>query len=167
MAKISVDMRGVTSGFDPLPLGSFAAEVEKVEQTLSKQQKPMLKFTYNIVHEGFEGRKAFGYASLQADALFNLHEFMLATGNYDEETLDAKLNFDDQDFVGMEVAVVMAPYKRNNGKMGTSCDAIIPSEQATGASGVPLPADDDEMETSAPEDIEGIFGGMQASADGE
>jgi hypothetical protein len=163
VAKIKVDMRGVKSGFDALPIGSYAAEVEKVEQTISKQQKPMLKFTYNITHDGFEGRKAFGYASLQADALFNLHEFMLASGYADEEELDNELEFDDQDFLGFQVAVVMVPYKRDNGEMGTSCDAILPVEQATGPSGQPLPSG--EVETSAPEDVASIFSGMQAAGD--
>ena len=162
MTKISVDMRGVTSGgFDPLPIGSYAAVVEKAEVGPSKKGNPMVTLTFDITHEGFEGRKAFYYPSLLPTALFNLHGFMLATGHYDEDDLNAKLEFDDQDFVGMAVAVVMVPYERDNGEMSTSCDTIIPVEQATGATGQPLPSSA-AGESDTPKDVEAIFGGMQA-----
>jgi len=162
VAKISVDMRGVKSGFETLPIGSYAATVEKVEQLQSKKGNPMLKITFDITHEGFEGRKAFSYSSLLPTALFNLHGFMLATGIYDEEELDAELEFDDQDFIGMQVAVVMVPYERDNGEMATSCDALITVEQATGPSGQPLPESQTSPDSN-PKDVDEIFGGMQTN----
>ena len=161
VAKISVDMRGVKSGFEALPIGSYAAAVKKVEQTLSKKGNPMLKISFEITHDGFDGRTAQYFPSLLPTALFNLHGFMLATGEYDEDILDAQLEFDDQDFIGMAVAVVMVPYKRDNGEMSTSCDTIIPVEQATGPTGEPLPSSD-AGEADTPKDVEAIFGGMQA-----
>lgn len=130
MAKISVNLQKTSLSFEPMPLGSYTATITEVESTLSKQQKPMLAVHLAITWPGFEGRTAYLYASLEANALFSLGYLLLAADLYDEDELKAgDIEFDPEDLIGKEIGLLVTQDRKN--PENTNQRAIA-KEDATG-----------------------------------
>jgi len=132
MPRITTDMTGVTTEFTPLPVGSYTARVEKVEQRLGKDSgQPYVAWTFTLTEPGFEGRKAFLNTTLQKKGLFALKRCLLALG-WDEDELQGEIDFDTEDLIDQECTVVLVPAKDQNGAPTTAVECILPPGEATG-----------------------------------
>lgn len=129
---LHLDFTGVSSGFEPLPVGILRAEVESVERQVSRSSgQPMLAWTFRITEPGLEGRKAFYNTSLQRQALWKLKKALRALG-WSSEELSGPLNLDPHDLVGQECALVIAADRDRDGNPVTRVRDLLPADQATG-----------------------------------
>lgn len=78
-AETIIDFDSVSEGgFEPLPVGTYSANIGTMEMRTSKNGNPMLSITFNIVHPDFPKRKLFSHYVLNNDiALGRLKKFLL------------------------------------------------------------------------------------------
>jgi 2-methylaconitate cis-trans-isomerase PrpF len=137
MPIISADFTGVKTTPEPLPVGSYTARIESVEEGLSKANQPKLEVIYELTHQGFEGRKGYQSLSLQKQALFSLKRLLLAIGTWDEEDLSGPFEIDTADLVGEEVCIVVKAnsYTNSDGETvhNTQIDRALHVSEAEGA----------------------------------
>jgi len=119
--------------------GSYEMAIEAMEDTVSKTNKPMIKITYNCVHQGFEGQKAWQYVVLPTGQ-FQIARLLLATGMFTEDDLIGKdVQFDYEEMVGRRVGVVLTP-STYNGNPTTNVSRLIPVDEVEGPSGETMAA---------------------------
>ena len=102
-----VDFTGVSSGFEKIEPGTYLARVEKIEQRMSQANKPYLNWTFNIVGGQYDGRKAFYMTSLAPNALWKLKDMLVNACGLDREDLKGSFDFDETEFIGEEVALIV------------------------------------------------------------
>ena len=102
-----VDFTGVSSGFEKIEPGTYLARVEKIEQRMSQANKPYLNWTFNIVGGQYDGRKAFYMTSLAPNALWKLKDMLVNAFGLDREDLKGSFDFDETEFIGEEVALIV------------------------------------------------------------
>jgi len=135
MAKITVNLTTTSLEFENLPIGSYTATITEVSQENSKAMKPMLKIKLNVTWQGFEGRVAFLYCSLEANALFSLGYVLLAADLYDKEELKkGAIEFDPDDLIGKEIGLLVTRDRKNPANVNMRAidrtDATGPSQDA-------------------------------------
>lgn len=97
MAQINLNFSGVSSR-EPLPEGLYELQVAKVEQTVSKASgNPMLKIEFNVLTEGYEGRKIWSNYVLTENMYWKVQELFKSLG------LDADgiVDIDTDDMIGL------------------------------------------------------------------
>ncbi len=159
MPIIAADFTGVQTTPEPLPVGSYAAKIESVEEGISKTNNPKLAVVYILTHQGFEGRKSHQSLSLQPNALFSLKRLLLATGEWDEEDLAGPTSLDTADMVGLDVCLVITAntYVRDGETIRTTgVDRVLPVHEAEGPSG--------DVSAAATESVEGDVGTLFGSS---
>lgn len=123
------------SVYDQLPIGVFTAKVTNVIVGETKAEPPRKRATIEFVltHEGYEGKVNALYVVLEGENLFSLKGTLWALG-YDREELDdpSGVEFDTDDWIGEEVAVVVEPGSFN-GRPTTNARKFLPVDRATGA----------------------------------
>jgi hypothetical protein len=76
-----VDMTNVAAPDDLVPEGTYHVRISEVKEEISKQEKPVIVFTFKIQDEGpAYGRTVRVWASLQSNALFTLKGIYKACG---------------------------------------------------------------------------------------
>lgn len=77
-----IDIQGVSTSFEAMPVGVYSAVVDEVEHIPSskKSGNPFVKFTFNITDPDFDGRKQFHNCSLVKSALWKLLKTLDALG---------------------------------------------------------------------------------------
>lgn len=113
---IHVDFTGVSSGFEKIEPGTYLARVSKIEQRMSQAQKPYLNWEFTIVGGEYDGRKAWYMTSLSPNALWKLKEVLINAFGKDKEDLAGNFEFDETDYIGEEVALVIGE-EEYNGEM--------------------------------------------------
>ena len=110
---VRVDMTGVSTTFESLPVGYYQAVVEKCEQKPTKDgTKQMLKWTFSVTEpEEFIGRKAFTNTVLVQNSLWVLKRLLIAIGLGTEESLDGEIEFEIEDVIGLPCTIVMVPHE--------------------------------------------------------
>lgn len=97
MASLNLDFSSVPSR-EPLPEGVYELAIDKVENVVSKStNKPMLKVTFNVLTEGYIGRKLFSNYVLADNCLWKVKELFDSIGM----DSDAIVDIDTDDLVGM------------------------------------------------------------------
>jgi len=131
-----------SSDFRPEPLapGSYEMAIESIEDTITrKTNKPMIKVTYDCVHQGYEGRKAWQNIVLPA-AKYQVALLLRATGEYTEEDIiSPNFHFEYDDLIGRRVGVVLTP-SMYNGQPTTNVKRTCPVDECEGPSGESMPA---------------------------
>ena len=124
--SVRVDLTGVSTTFESLPVGYYQAVVEKCEEMLTKDKtKSMLKWTFSITEpDGFIGRKAFTNTVLVQNSLWVLKRLLIAIGLGTEETLDVEIEFEIEDVIGLPCTIVMVPHEYE-GKSTTQLDLVL------------------------------------------
>ena len=134
---MQVDFTGVSSGFELIPEGDYRVAVFKVEQKMSKANKPYLNFTLKIQEgEGVHGRQMFYVASLQPQSLWSLKATLKALG-YSDEELKGNFDLDTEGLIGRECMAVVI-HEEYNGEMRDHVDKLYLIEGANTNSGVGL-----------------------------
>lgn len=79
---LTLDFTGVSTEFEPLPVGIYKAVVAELEYVASSEKsgQPYLKFVFEVKEEGYTGRKLFMNASLVPSALWKLGKVLNALG---------------------------------------------------------------------------------------
>jgi pyruvate/2-oxoglutarate dehydrogenase complex dihydrolipoamide acyltransferase (E2) component len=105
-------------GWSPLPAGDIAFQIDKVEETVSKQNNPQLKVSMHVIDGPNMGAKATTWYSLLPQAAFNMEALLNAvldeneytaieTGEFRERNGEQEpiytFEFDTDDLVGREV----------------------------------------------------------------
>jgi len=62
--NLEYDLNDVSSEFEPIPAGTYAARISDVELTESSTNKPMLKFKWEITEGEFAGRTIIDFVVL-------------------------------------------------------------------------------------------------------
>ena len=107
---ISVNLTGVKTVFEPLPQGYYQAVVQKCEQVMSKNNNPMIKWTFSITEpEEFLGRNAWMNTMLTGDGRFALKLVLMALGMGTEESLTGDITFEEEDMLGLPCTLALVP----------------------------------------------------------
>lgn len=97
MAQMNLDFSNVQSR-DPLPEGTYAASIAKVDMVTSKSSgNPMLKVEFNIEDEAYTGRKVWSNYVLTEAAMWKVQELFRAIG-LDTEAI---VTIDTDDLIGL------------------------------------------------------------------
>jgi len=122
--SLEINMEGVSTEFEPLPVGTYLASVYEVEhQAASKKSgNPQLRWTFEIQHEDYKGRRVWTYTSLVHDALWKLAKTLNALG---VEIPDGSLQLDLDSLVGLPcmVSVTQDTYQ---GKTSNPVNEVLP-----------------------------------------
>ena len=97
MAQINLNFSNVPSR-EPLPEGLYELRVAKVEQTTSKTSgNPMLKVEFDVMTEGYTGRKIWANYMLMENSYWKIQELFKSLG------LDADgiVDVDTDELVGL------------------------------------------------------------------
>lgn len=123
---VRVDMTGVSTTFESLPVGYYQAVVEKCEEMLTKDKtKSMLKWTFSVTEpEEFIGRKAFTNTVLVQNSLWVLKRLLIAIGLGTEESLSGEIEFEIEDVIGLSCTIVMGPHEYE-GKTTTQLAEVL------------------------------------------
>ena len=104
MAGLNIDFSSVTSR-EPLPEGVYDVSVAKVEQTVSKSSgNPMLKVEFNVLDDGYQGRKLWANYVLTQAAMWKVKELFDALGLDTSSIVD----MDTEELVGLACKVKVA-----------------------------------------------------------
>lgn len=129
---VQVDMTKTPTGFEPLPAGSYEATVLTVTEAIARSSgKPMLKWAFQVIEDGFTGRRAWMNTSLQPQALFVLKRNLMALG-WTKEELSGQLDLDLDDLIGVQCTIVMVDDIDQNGNPRTNIDRLLPAGQSSG-----------------------------------
>lgn len=96
MASLNLDFSNVPSR-EPLPEGVYDVTIGKVEQVMSKTNKPMLKVEFEVQSEEYQGRKLFSNYVLTEDCMWKVKELFDSLGLDTSQVLD----IDTDELVGM------------------------------------------------------------------
>lgn len=102
---IGVDLGGVSTGFEPLPIGNYPSVVDEVTHFphSKKSGKPYIHFVFKVTDpQTAAGRKLFMNCSLQPDALWKLAQALDALG---VTVPDGHLELDLDSLVGLSCVV--------------------------------------------------------------
>lgn len=108
--SLRVDFSGVdSSGFDPIPSGTYVAKVTdgELRESGPNSKNPgsqYINWEFTIQEGEYQGRKQWLNTSLLPQALFGLKGLLAATGKFD---VDGDLDFDIEDVIGSDVAIVV------------------------------------------------------------
>lgn len=128
--------KGAVSDFEELPEGTYEALLENVEWRTSDSGFEWLSLQFEILSEGFEGRKFFGMINYTNESFLNMNiKLTLRTAGAvgvelapeDFETPDTSLVEAFQDGVGQEVDLKLTNWKsKKTGKSGQNFIADEP-----------------------------------------
>lgn len=123
---VRVDMTGVSTTFESLPVGYYQAVVEKCEQKQTKDKSAwMIKWTFSVTEpEEFIGRKAFTNTVLVQNSLWVLKRLLIAISLGTEETLAEEVEFEEEDTIGLPCTIVMVPHEFE-GKATTQLGEVL------------------------------------------
>ena len=111
-----VDFTGVSSGFEKIEPGTYLARVTKIEQRMSQANKPYLNWEFQIVGGEYDNRKAWYITSLAPNALWKLKDMLINAFGKSKEELAGEFDFDETEFIGEEVALIIGE-EEYNGEM--------------------------------------------------
>ena len=112
---ITVNMSGVSSGFDPLDIGSYPIRVDDATEEVGKTSgQPYIKLVLEVTEDPNIGRKLFLNLSLQPNALWKLHQTLEAFGWSKEDMDTEEFELDEQDLLDCEAIAVVTQYEYNN-----------------------------------------------------
>lgn len=146
MAKLNKTMakkaEAATSGFDPIPAGTYHLRLRDVDSDRQGAAGPYWSWEFEILDEGFTGRRLWNNTSLAENALWKMNETFKAFG--------AGMDTDTDDLCGMvvrgvvEQRVIEAGSRK--GEIGNQIRRLIPNdgfepEENGGGGGTPDPED--------------------------
>lgn len=135
MEEFAVDLTGVSTEIEALPIGYMLAQVSACERQLAQSSgKPTVRWEYTITEpEEFAGKKAFHNTSLQPQALWNFKRTLIALG-YDPDELEEEIVFVPDDVIGMDCVLQIGnePYE---GIMRTRVERVLPADTEIGIVG--------------------------------
>lgn len=137
---INLDMTGVKTSFEPLPVGNYPVVVEDSEEGVSKKGNDMITLTLSVTSEEYEGRKLFLHLVVLENTLWKIKETMLALG-WSEDELDGPMELDAADFLNLE-AIAVVTQDTWQGKVVNRVDQLVSFDDAED---LPL-AEDMELE---------------------
>lgn len=79
MASLTLDFSNVPSR-EPIPDGLYPVTITKVEQVMSKTNKPMLKIEFEVQSEEYQGRKLFSNYVLTDECKWKVKELFDSLG---------------------------------------------------------------------------------------
>jgi Protein of unknown function (DUF669) len=137
ISMIRVDFTDVKDNqFEPLPEGTYSAEVLEVEQKMGKSSnKPYLNWQFKIDGGEHDGRRAFYMTSLSEKALWKLKQVLKNLGL----DVDGQLDLDPADLVGLP-CVIKIEHEEYEGEMRDRVTDVYGPDAATsdGSAGVDL-----------------------------
>jgi len=121
---LKLDFTGVSTDFEPLPVGNYQAVVAEAEYIArsEKSGNPYLKFVFEIHEEGYAGRKLFLNTSLQPAALWKLGKVLHALGI---EVPQSEFTLDLSVLAGMPCTLAVAA-REYQGKMRNDVTEVMP-----------------------------------------
>ena len=123
--QIRLNLEGVQTEFEPLPVGMYDAEVNKVEYVAkSKSGHPYLKVTFTITDAEHQDRRVFSNYSLKPSALWKFAKFATALGI---ELPDGELALDLDDLEGLP-CVLSVGVEEYEGKLKNPVLDVLPVE---------------------------------------
>lgn len=99
--KLQYDLDKITGM--SVPAGRYRCRLVKVEQTLSKQKKPMLIWHWKVADGEFRGRELLSFTSLLSNALQGLKEHLEAF------KLSGKVKTDTTKLIGKYAILIIVP----------------------------------------------------------
>lgn len=120
---LTLDFTGVSTEFEPLPVGIYQAVVSELEYVASSEKSgnPYLKFVFEIREEGYTGRKLFMNASLVPNALWKLGKVLDALG---VEVPQGEFNLELDSLVGLPCTLAVAS-REYQGKMRNDVTEVM------------------------------------------
>ncbi len=128
--------KGAVSDFEDLPEGTYEALLENVEWRTSDSGFEWLSLQFEILSEGFEGRKYFGMIAFNNEKFLNMNIKLalrvagavnVELSAEDFETPETSLVEAFQDGLGMEVDLTLTNWKsKKTGKSGQNFIADEP-----------------------------------------
>lgn len=111
MASLNLDFSNVPSR-EPITEGIYEVMISKVEQVMSKTNKPMLKVEFDVQDPDYQGRKLFTNYVMTPDCMWKLKELCSSLGLDTDQILE----MDDQELVGMTCSAKVGQ-KEYNGEI--------------------------------------------------
>lgn len=109
MAMMNLDFSNVPSR-EPLPEGVYDVQIAKIEETKSKTSgNPMLKIEFDILSEGYNGRKIWANYLLTENCLWKMQELFGSLG-LDSEGI---VQMDTTELIGMTCKAKIAQREYN------------------------------------------------------
>ena len=131
-----IDFSNVSSGFDPIAPGTYAAKVTGIEMKQGPKG-PYIKWEMTLSDPELSTRKVWYNTSLSPQSLWNLKQMLLEAFSFSAEELSTSFDTDTLlDLVGTDVAVVLVDdeYQGNP----TTRVAAVKHESQAGDSSTPL-----------------------------
>jgi len=132
MEEFAVDLTGVSTEIEALPIGYYPAQVSGCERQMARSSgKPTVRWEYTITEpEEYAGKKAFHNTSLQPQALWNFKRTLIALG-WDADELEEEITFSPEDVLGQECVLQIGnePYE---GIMRTRVERVLPADTEVG-----------------------------------
>lgn len=105
--ELGYDLADVKNEFEPLPPSTYEARITECDFTQSQRtNKPMLKFTWEIVDGEFAGRKLFDNVLLETS--WKVKQYAEAAG------IPNGSNPDTTDFIGTDAILTVGYQKKQN-----------------------------------------------------
>lgn len=106
-------MGDVKEGFEPMPAGTYLAEVSDAEETQATGDgkapagTPIIKLEFTIQEEEYEGRRAWVNLTFTEKAMGVVKGTLKGLGYTEEELADPDLEINAEDLVGRQAKVVL------------------------------------------------------------
>jgi hypothetical protein len=128
--RIKLDLKGVSTGFEPLPAGKYLVKVAEAKEGVSNAGQPKVEMTFKVVAPAqYRGRNIWAHLSLQEKALFKFKGMLLALG-FTKEDLDRDgIEIDLKELKGLEMGVKVKEREWNNQKTA-EITQFLPAEDA-------------------------------------
>lgn len=122
---ITLDFEGISTEFEPLPVGTYEASVKDVKYTAESQKsgKPYLTYVFEVEDPAYKGRQLFHNESLQPQSLWRVAKTLKALG---VRVPKGEFNLDIDELVGLScrIAVGMDTYR---GEPKNSVEEVLPA----------------------------------------
>jgi hypothetical protein len=106
--------------YEPLPVGSFSVQIDKIEDSEDSQKRPQWQVFYTCTYPDFEGRSGRFYVSLAKEYRYTLYQLLKAIGFSSEELKDKSnpITVDKAKslVIGQEVCIVLTETVSKSGK---------------------------------------------------
>ncbi len=127
--RIKLDLKGVSTGFEPLPRGKYLLRIAEAKSGISGKGNPKVEVTFKVVAPTqYRGRNQWAHLPATGKAVFKLKQLLLAAG-YSKEDLDRDgVEIDLNELKGLEVGAQIT--ERDDETYGKSAEIkrFMPAE---------------------------------------
>lgn len=109
--------------------GTYAATVTRVEERVSQAGKPYISWDFILTGGEYDGAHVWLNTSLSSKALWRLKKILTDAFEIDASRLHGQFEFDSEEFVGRDVAVVIKKGEYN-GQERSEVDTVLNAASA-------------------------------------